>query len=401
MQIIPFSDLQTADLIVGAVYEGGSSGNIADDPLAKLLKGGNAGGFRYCGSVSDLNYIILYPSLDDRDWPDNIDTGTGMLIYHGDNKQPGYKLHQTPKKGNLVLKNLFANLHHKKKPRHNIPPVFLFSKFPTRNSLRSVQFRGVCAPGCINLGRSDDLKKLNRSAKLKRYQNYRAIFTILDIPKVSRSWVYDLESGITDSRHRPFVWKMWQKSGFYRPLRSRLTFSIRTIEEQLPLQKPRRAMLFKIYRHFISEPYKFAHFAAEIYQMVDSRATIVGINRSTDDSGYHIFGKYRMGLNVDPVYTDFVLEAKCYNPGLGDRKRKSIGDKEIDKILAHMQERQFSVLVTTSVVAEPAYQHSRAKGLPVIFLCGRDMVDILVSNKITSVKQLNEWLSKHYPNKWW
>ena len=133
--------------------------------------------------------------------------------------------------------------------------------------------------------------------------------------------------------------------------------------------------------------------------MADSRNTIVGINRSSEDGGYVVLGQYRMGLNNDPFYTDFVLEAKCYNPGLGDRKRKSIGDKEIDKILARMQNRRFSVLVTTSIIAEPAYQRARDRRLPVIFLCGRDMVDILASKGIATVKQLNEWLTTYYPNK--
>jgi hypothetical protein len=320
-------------------------------------------------------------------------------VYHGDNKQPGRKLHDTPKNANLIFKNIFGNLHHKKKPRNKIPPAFLFSKFPTRNSPRSVQFRGVCAPGCLDSDRWDDLKKLNRSKKSKRFQNYRAVFTILDIPKVSRLWVRDLESGIMDSKHRPFVWKMWQKSGLYRPLSPKPSTPVRTVEEQLPVQKSERAMLFKVFRYFASQPYKFAHFAAEIYQIADPRATIAGITRSSDDGGYAVLGRYRMGLNVDPVYTDFFLEAKCYNPGLGDRKRKSIGDKEVDKILARMQDRRFSVLVTTSVVAVPAYQRARERGLPVIFLCGRDMVDILVSKNIESVKQLNEWLTTYYPNK--
>lgn len=33
-QIFAFEELETADLIVDAVYEGGPKGNIADDPLA-------------------------------------------------------------------------------------------------------------------------------------------------------------------------------------------------------------------------------------------------------------------------------------------------------------------------------------------------------------------------------
>ncbi|HHE75425.1 MAG TPA: restriction endonuclease, partial [Desulfobacteraceae bacterium] len=56
---IPFSQLEGIHLAAGAVYEGGSNGNISDDPLARLLKGGNSGGFRYCGSVESLNYLII------------------------------------------------------------------------------------------------------------------------------------------------------------------------------------------------------------------------------------------------------------------------------------------------------------------------------------------------------
>lgn len=46
-----FSDLRSADLIVDAVYEGGTHKNVRDDPINPLVGCGNQGGFRYLGSL--------------------------------------------------------------------------------------------------------------------------------------------------------------------------------------------------------------------------------------------------------------------------------------------------------------------------------------------------------------
>ena len=100
-------ELTNCDLVVDAVYEGGDVGNAADDSLGKLLKVGNQGGFRYLGSVTALKYIALYTSGENIDWPDTIDTETGIFKYYGDNRKPGHDLHDTRRKGNVILKNLF------------------------------------------------------------------------------------------------------------------------------------------------------------------------------------------------------------------------------------------------------------------------------------------------------
>ncbi|HEN5500273.1 TPA: restriction endonuclease, partial [Legionella pneumophila] len=39
MKIYSFDTLANADLIIDAVYEGGSSGNASDDPISKIIKG--------------------------------------------------------------------------------------------------------------------------------------------------------------------------------------------------------------------------------------------------------------------------------------------------------------------------------------------------------------------------
>ena len=96
-KVFPFSALPTADLVIDAVYEGGTKGNTADDVLGKLIPGaGNQGGFRAVGGWDAPRLVILYSSMDDPDWPDFIDVYTGVFTYFGDNKKPGFDLHDTP-----------------------------------------------------------------------------------------------------------------------------------------------------------------------------------------------------------------------------------------------------------------------------------------------------------------
>ena len=72
--VISFDDLGTADLVVDAVYEGGTRGNAADDPISRLLPGsGNQGGFRAAGRGDDKTFVVLYTSGEDSDWPDQLD----------------------------------------------------------------------------------------------------------------------------------------------------------------------------------------------------------------------------------------------------------------------------------------------------------------------------------------
>ena len=45
--VIPFSALTYSNLIVDAIYESGSDGQLSGEPITKLLPGsGNMGGFR-------------------------------------------------------------------------------------------------------------------------------------------------------------------------------------------------------------------------------------------------------------------------------------------------------------------------------------------------------------------
>jgi len=80
-------------LIVDAVYLGGVAKNAADDPLNILTRCGNMGGFRKVGRKQQTKYVVLYSSQSDQDWPDRLDTATGLFTHYGDNKTPGSGLH--------------------------------------------------------------------------------------------------------------------------------------------------------------------------------------------------------------------------------------------------------------------------------------------------------------------
>ena len=72
MKVFPFDSLAVCDLVIDAVYAGGTSGSVADDPLVRLLPGGNQGGFRFKNDPATKRplFIALYSDFADPDWPD-------------------------------------------------------------------------------------------------------------------------------------------------------------------------------------------------------------------------------------------------------------------------------------------------------------------------------------------
>ncbi|MEU2165780.1 hypothetical protein [Streptomyces sp. NPDC019208] len=111
---VAFTDLDSADLVVDALYEGGNSGHAGGDPMSKFIKGiGNQGGFRYVGSPvkGAVRLAVLYTSGGEVDWPDHLDVQSGTFTYYGDTRILGRGLHDTPRAGNVLLRDAFAASH--------------------------------------------------------------------------------------------------------------------------------------------------------------------------------------------------------------------------------------------------------------------------------------------------
>ena len=112
MKIFPHNEIDSADLIIDAIYEGGAKGHTGDDALYRVMPGvGNQGGFRAAGRGEDKQLVVLYTSGQDKDWPDLLDHSTGQFVYYGDNKTPGHELHDTRRSGNRILRRVFELLH--------------------------------------------------------------------------------------------------------------------------------------------------------------------------------------------------------------------------------------------------------------------------------------------------
>ena len=53
--------------------------------------------------------------------------------------------------------------------------IFIFKKYPTQNSNRSVQFKGLCVPGTIDKNQLEDLVAIWKTTDGLRFQNLSLI----------------------------------------------------------------------------------------------------------------------------------------------------------------------------------------------------------------------------------
>jgi hypothetical protein len=381
-----FADLRAADLIVDAVYQGGKKGHSGDDPLDPLLNCGNQGGFRTMGGrMPNTRLVVLYSSLDDPDWPDFLDLPQGTFTYFGDNKRPGRTLEDTPRGGNALLRECFDRVHAGN--RAGVPPFFVFAKGAKG---RDVMFRGVAVPSLEGLA-ADDLVAVWKSAQGKRFQNYRATFTILNVPLASRAWIADVQHGERLTDNAPAAWRRWVDHGEYDALRAAPNIAHRTPGEQTDMQAGQAKLVSSIYEYFKDDPYSFEPCAAEIARMMDGRIEISSVTRRYRDGGRDAIGVYRFGPKADPIAIDFALEAKCKGIESG------VGVKELARLISRLRHRQFGILVTTSFLAEQAYQELRDDGHPVMVIAAADIARILTDAGLKDEAAVITWLRERFP----
>ena len=385
-RVIPFEKLATADLHVDAVYEAGTAQNLGAEPIVKMLPVGNAGGFRVSGKAPNPKLVVLFTSGEVGEWPDHIDPFTGIVRYFGDNRTPGKELHETAKRGNDILRSAFEKRHQDADARINSPIFLLFERGD--KGLDAV-FKGLLAPGTDYLTSDDDLVAIWRTKSGSRFQNYRAIFSILNAPTVSKQWVSDVLEGRDRLTNAPEAWREWALGSKYAYLTAPKVNKTRSKEQQLPQSKDKLRLLQELHRHFEGNPYGFEVVALEIWKMMASSFISAETTRRSRDGGRDALGQFFIGPASDPVGLDFVLEAKCYDP-----EKSSVGVKETSRLISRIRHAMFGVLVTTSYVAEQAYREIRDDEHPVVIVSGADIVDTLVEKGITNTRELKDWLHK-------
>lgn len=384
---IPQNHLPTADLLLDAIYEGGRSGNAGDDPLGPLLGVSNQGGFRHLGRKECPSLLVVTSSMSEPDWPDHLDLETGLFTYFGDNRKPGRDLHGTPRWGNLMLRDLFARAHAQPLERNSIPPVLVFR---TAGTFRDVRFLGLAVPGAPGMPATEDLVAVWRHSQGQRFQNYRAVFTILNTIKITRRWLEDIRQGQLLSPAAPGVWTAWAAGGQPTPLRSAPRIKYRTRAEQTPESDSEARMISAIYERFKEDPYEFEECAAQIAEMLLPGIVEQDLTRRSRDGGRDAIGKYRIGSDSTGIKVDFALEAKCYSTDT------AVGVKETSRLISRLRHRQFGILVTTSYVHAQAYEEIADDQHPILVISGRDIVAVLKAASIGDESAVRAWLAAKF-----
>jgi hypothetical protein len=330
--------------------------------------------------------VVIFSTGDDPDWPDRLDPETGSFTYYGDNKTPGGTIHETPRGGNRILRDAFDAAHSGN--RSDVPPFFIFTK---SGSGRDVVFRGVAVPGSPSLPETEDLVAVWRTTGGRRFQNYRAIFTVLDADRVSREWLNAVGGGSDALDSSPPTWRRWRLAGTVEPLLAPKTLSHRSRDEQMPSDANGAEMVRRIYEYFRARPVEFEACAASIWRMFAPQVTSMDITRPTRDGGRDAVGLYSIGPPADRVHMEFALEAKCYRPDGG------VGVKAVARLISRLRHRQFGVLVTTSYVDAQAYREIRADQHPVVIVAGRDIVEVLRGVGHSTPAAVQKWLESDFP----
>jgi hypothetical protein len=388
---IDFQWLSGVDLIIEQVYRGGTSGSVADDPLSAILPVGNQGGFRYKGSPTrgEVRLVVLYTSGRNIDWPDELDVMTGTFTYYGDNRHPGRELHDTQRRGNIILRDAFANAAGGPDAREHVPPFLLFEKATAEG--RDVRFRGLMVPGSPLVLADEQLVAIWRNRSGQRFQNYRATFTVLDESTVSRAWIDQVLAGRPHAG-APQTWTRWVNGGAYDALVAPPTTQHRARAEQLPVGAGGMGLLNTLWGYFREDPVQFERCAVELFRFAVPGLENVDVTRPTRDGGRDALGQLALGPAADPIRLSFALEAKCYEPG------NSVGVREVSRLISRIKHREFGVMVTTSYVHEQAYREIREDGHPIIVFSGADIVNTLRAVGITTIPALRAWLGQEFPS---
>jgi hypothetical protein len=192
--------------------------------------------------ILECAFCVLVTTFGESEWPDEMDRESGRFTYYGDNRSRGARLHDTMVGGNRLLSHVYALLHSQQ--RANVPPFLCFESFRQPDGAY-MRFLGLAAPGAVGVSALEDLVAVWRVKGEERFQNYRAIFTVLKEETVTKQWLEDLVGGATptQSANCPATWRQWVATGRYSPLQCDRKREPRSRMDQQPKTKAEREVL--------------------------------------------------------------------------------------------------------------------------------------------------------------
>jgi hypothetical protein len=254
-----------------------------------------------------------------------------------------------------------------------------------------MRFLGLACPGAQGMSALEDLVAVWRVQGHLRFQNYRAVFTILKEETISHAWLQDLVDGTppADSVHCPEAWRRWSRSGTYSALRSVRAVRPRTRDEQVPQGRLEQQVLQRLFDEVT--PREFEFLAAELLPLIDGRFGEVVVTQAVRDGGRDVLARYRVGHDLHQVLLDAYLEAKHW------ALNSAVGVKPMMRLLARLNHRDIGVFVTTSYFETQGQQELIEDRHPVLLVSGGDIVRILLGAQICEGPadlRLSAWLER-------
>jgi hypothetical protein len=236
------------------------------------------------------------------------------------------------------------------------------------------------------VSRLDDLVAVWRRTGKQRFQNYRAVFTILREEAVARSWLEEIVvEGIPPIKAHgcPSAFAKWVRTGKYDPLTTPPVRVPRTKADQLP-KPPREEREEKALEAVRSlSDRQLEYFTKALLQLMDPRFFDLEVTRRVKDEGRDVVGKYRVGHDDHWVSLDICAEAKHW--------KSAIGVKEVMRLISRIKHRDFGVLVTTSYFDSGVQKELIKDGHPVVLVSGGDISRILIARDLEG-ETLDRWL---------
>ena len=323
--------------------------------------------------IVDCAFCILVTNFEESEWPDRLDAENGLFIYYGDNRSAGKAVNDTAIGGNRLLEHLYELLHSGR--RAEIPPLLCFEKYHGADGVY-MRFLGLACPGALGVPALEDLVAVWRIKERRRFQNYRALFTILAEEKVARPWLEDLVAGVppATSTHCPRRWQQWVKTGLYSPLRCERRREPRSRADQMPRTPQETAVLRAVHEALSDREFEFA--ASALTRLIDARFGDLVVTRPVRDGGRDGIGSYRVGHDQHQVLVSVSVEAKRW------RTDRAVGVKPMMRLISRLKHRDVGVFVTTSFFDQQVQNELIEDNHPVLLVTGGDVARILIQNEI-------------------
>jgi len=76
---------------------------------------------------------------------------------------------------------------------------------------------------------------------------------------------------------------------------------------------------------------------------------------------------------------------------------KSVGVKQMPRLISRLRHRQFGILLTTSYLDVYAYKEIKEDQHPIIVISARDIAELLKRNGKGDVSNVRAWLQSEFP----